>query len=79
MLKKERRKQKKNVNREKRQKISQIRELTDSSDYEDNNPWKTLNKNPRACELDRAITSTFTHGFQNNFAQVFSLRSSSAI
>ena len=30
-------------------------------------------------ELVRAITCTFMHGFQNNFAQVFSLRCSSAI
>ena len=30
-------------------------------------------------ELVRAITSTCMHGFQNNFAHVFSLRSSSAI
>ena len=29
-------------------------------------------------ELVEDITSTFVHGFQNNFAQVFSLRSSSA-
>ena len=27
----------------------------------------------------RGITSTFMRGFKNNFAQVFSLRSSSAI
>ena len=27
----------------------------------------------------RAITPTFMHGFQNNFVQMFSLRSSSAI
>ena len=30
-------------------------------------------------ELFWAITSTYMHGFQNNFAQVFSLRSRSAI
>ena len=30
-------------------------------------------------ELVRAITHTFMHRFQNNFAQVFSLRSSGAI
>ena len=29
-------------------------------------------------ELVRAVTSTFMHGFQNNFAQVFSLRCNSA-
>ena len=30
-------------------------------------------------ELVRAITSTIMHGFQNNLAQLFSLRSRSAI
>ena len=30
-------------------------------------------------EFVRSITSTFMHGFQNNLAQLFSLRSSSAI
>ena len=30
-------------------------------------------------ELFWAITPTYMHGFQNNFAQVFSLRSISAI
>ena len=30
-------------------------------------------------ELVRAITYTFMRGFKNNFAQVFSLRSSSAM
>ena len=30
-------------------------------------------------ELVRAISSTFMHGFQNNMAQLFSLRSKSVI
>ena len=30
-------------------------------------------------ELVQGITSIFVHGFQNNFAQVFSLRSSSVV
>ena len=30
-------------------------------------------------ELVRTITSTFMYGFQNNLAQLFSLKSSSAI
>ena len=30
-------------------------------------------------ELDPAITGTFMHGFQNNFAQLLSLRRRSAV
>ena len=33
----------------------------------------------RLSAFVRAITSTFMHGFQNNLAQLFSLRSRSAI
>ena len=39
----------------------------------------TLESPIHVNQVVRAITPTFMHGFQNNFVQAFSLRSSSAI
>ena len=43
--------------------------------------WEPTNKRSKwsYIELVRAITCTFTHGFQNNFTQLLSSRRRSAI